>query len=54
VKVRLIDERMAELAALRAELAGRVGTDCPMRPLPPPAAGPSSVGRRALPSCPTA
>jgi DNA-binding transcriptional MerR regulator len=53
-KVRLIDERMAELAALRAELAGRVGTDCPMRPLPASAAGPSSVARRAMPSCPTA
>ncbi|MFJ9831463.1 MerR family transcriptional regulator [Streptomyces sp. NPDC101169] len=31
-KIRLIDARMAELAALRADLATRVGTGCPLRP----------------------
>lgn len=31
-KIRLIDARMAELAALRAELAQRVDTGCPLRP----------------------
>ncbi|MFC0844252.1 MULTISPECIES: MerR family transcriptional regulator [Streptomyces] len=30
-KIRVIDERMAELAALRSELATRVGTGCPLR-----------------------
>ncbi|MFJ8434924.1 MerR family transcriptional regulator [Kitasatospora sp. NPDC094019] len=30
-KIRLVDARMAELAALRAELAARVGTGCPLR-----------------------
>ncbi|MEU5531800.1 MerR family transcriptional regulator [Streptomyces sp. NPDC020362] len=30
-KIRLIDARMAELAALRADLAARVGTGCPLR-----------------------
>jgi len=30
-KISLIDARMAELAALRAELTARVGTDCPLR-----------------------
>ncbi|BCJ27577.1 MerR family transcriptional regulator [Actinocatenispora sera] len=56
-KVRLIDARMAELAALRAELAGRVGTDCPMRPLPRPAGPPARsprAPRRPMPPCPTA
>ncbi|AOP47616.1 MerR family transcriptional regulator [Streptomyces lydicus] len=30
-KIRLIDARMAELAALRADLDARVGTGCPLR-----------------------
>jgi hypothetical protein len=30
--VRIIDIHMAELAALRADLQARVGTDCPLRP----------------------
>lgn len=30
-KIRVIDERMAELAALRADLETRVGTGCPLR-----------------------
>ncbi|MEV5312557.1 MULTISPECIES: MerR family transcriptional regulator [unclassified Streptomyces] len=30
-KIGIIDARMAELAALRAELAERVGTGCPLR-----------------------
>ncbi|MFJ9628172.1 MerR family transcriptional regulator [Streptomyces sp. NPDC101175] len=30
-KIRIVDTRMAELAALRAELAARAGTDCPLR-----------------------
>jgi DNA-binding transcriptional MerR regulator len=30
-KIRLIDARMTELAALRADLAARVGTGCPLR-----------------------
>ncbi len=30
-KIRVVDARMAELAALRAELATRVGTGCPLR-----------------------
>jgi DNA-binding transcriptional MerR regulator len=38
-KIGLIDARMAELAALRAELAERVGTGCPLRPVSGPAAG---------------
>ncbi|MBQ1119980.1 MerR family transcriptional regulator [Streptomyces sp. B15] len=31
-KIQLIDARMAELAGLRADLASRVGTGCPLRP----------------------
>ncbi|BCJ39803.1 MerR family transcriptional regulator [Actinoplanes ianthinogenes] len=31
-KIRIIDARMAELAAMRADLADRVGTGCPLRP----------------------
>jgi hypothetical protein len=31
-KISLIDARMAELAALRADLAARVDTGCPLRP----------------------
>ncbi|BCJ38314.1 MerR family transcriptional regulator [Actinocatenispora thailandica] len=50
-KLRLIDARIAELAALRAELAGRVGTDCPMRPIPRP---PGGSARSGGPACPTA
>ncbi|RST17353.1 MerR family transcriptional regulator [Streptomyces sp. WAC05374] len=34
-KIRLIDTRMAELAALRADLEARVGTDCPLRRVGP-------------------
>lgn len=30
-KIQIIDARMAELAALRAELDARVGTGCPLR-----------------------
>ncbi|MGK4579141.1 MerR family transcriptional regulator [Kitasatospora sp. HPMI-4] len=30
-KIRLIDARMAELAALRADLEARAGTGCPLR-----------------------
>ncbi|OKJ93534.1 MerR family transcriptional regulator [Streptomyces sp. CB03234] len=30
-KIRFIDARMAELAALRADLEARVGTGCPLR-----------------------
>ena len=30
-KIRVIDERMAELTALRADLTSRVGTGCPLR-----------------------
>jgi DNA-binding transcriptional MerR regulator len=30
-KIRLVDSRMAELAALRAELASRAATGCPLR-----------------------
>ncbi|MFB7383564.1 MerR family transcriptional regulator [Kitasatospora purpeofusca] len=30
-KIRVVDARMAELAVLRAELATRVGTGCPLR-----------------------
>ncbi|MEV4072908.1 MerR family transcriptional regulator [Nonomuraea fuscirosea] len=30
-KIQVIDERMAELGALRAELTARVGTGCPLR-----------------------
>jgi DNA-binding transcriptional MerR regulator len=30
-KIRIIDARMAELAALRADLDARVGTGCPLR-----------------------
>lgn len=30
-KIQVIDARMAELAALRAELATRAGTGCPLR-----------------------
>jgi hypothetical protein len=30
-KISIVDARMAELAALRADLAARVGTGCPLR-----------------------
>ena len=30
-KIAVIDARMVELAALRADLAARVGTGCPLR-----------------------
>ncbi|WP_208903709.1 MerR family DNA-binding protein [Streptomyces incarnatus] len=30
-KIRVIDARMAELTALRADLTSRVGTGCPLR-----------------------
>jgi DNA-binding transcriptional MerR regulator len=33
-KVRVIDTRMAELSALRAELTARAGTECPLRRQP--------------------
>jgi MerR family transcriptional regulator, copper efflux regulator len=41
-KIQDIDARMAELAALRAELAARVDTGCPLRPSSPAASGTSS------------
>ncbi|MBD0690978.1 MerR family transcriptional regulator [Streptomyces sp. CBMA123] len=55
-RIRTIDRRMAELAALRAELAARVGTDCPLRvggasSPPGPAMEPRS-GRPASTSAP--
>ncbi|MFG2289407.1 MerR family transcriptional regulator [Streptomyces sp. NPDC048595] len=31
-KIQIVDARMAELAALRAELTARVGTGCPLGP----------------------
>ncbi|MFI6684039.1 MerR family transcriptional regulator [Streptomyces sp. NPDC050485] len=31
-KIHVLDARMSELAALRTELAARVGTGCPLRP----------------------
>ncbi|MFE9534975.1 MerR family transcriptional regulator [Streptomyces sp. NPDC006691] len=31
-KVRVVDARMIELTALRAELTERIGTGCPLRP----------------------
>ncbi|WP_043687200.1 MerR family transcriptional regulator [Streptomyces xylophagus] len=43
-KVRIIDTRMTELAALRAELTARAGTDCPLRKQPTPVA---RAGRRS-------
>ncbi|MEV5527004.1 MerR family transcriptional regulator [Streptomyces prunicolor] len=33
-KIRVIDTRMAELTALRAELTARAGTECPLRRTP--------------------
>lgn len=41
-KIQVIDARMAELAALRADLATRVGTGCPLRASSPAASGTSS------------
>lgn len=38
-KIRVIDARMAELAALRADLDARVGTGCPLRVAGQAAAG---------------
>ncbi|GAA2391731.1 MerR family transcriptional regulator [Streptomyces glaucosporus] len=32
-KIKVIDARMAELAALRTDLETRVGTGCPLRPV---------------------
>jgi MerR family copper efflux transcriptional regulator len=32
-KVQVIDNRMAELATLRADLTDRIGTGCPLRPV---------------------
>jgi DNA-binding transcriptional MerR regulator len=32
-KVQVIDDRMAELANLRADLTERIGTGCPLRPI---------------------
>ncbi len=48
-KIRLIDARVAELHALRAELATRVGTGCPLRAREQP----DRTGRAAQPE-PTA
>lgn len=51
-KIELVDARMSELAALRAELAERVGTGCPLRAVVPdgdgggnPTVGPSTISR---------
>lgn len=38
-KIQVIDARMAELAAVRADLAARVDAGCPLRPTPPAATG---------------
>ncbi|MFE0510452.1 MerR family transcriptional regulator [Streptomyces sp. NPDC058964] len=46
-KIRVIDVRMAELAALRAELGERVGTGCPLRAAGRDGAGPP--GRQSTP-----
>ncbi|CAM5510713.1 MerR family transcriptional regulator [Streptomyces xanthochromogenes] len=35
-KIQIVDARMAELTTLRAELTKRVGTGCPLRPVPQP------------------
>lgn len=40
-KIRLIDARMAELVALRADLVARVDTGCPLRVTSPVASGTS-------------
>ncbi|WP_225829828.1 MerR family transcriptional regulator [Streptomyces sp. NK08204] len=43
-KIQVIDTRIADLAALRADLAARVGTGCPLRAASPPVrAGDESV-----------
>jgi hypothetical protein len=34
-KIRVVDERMAELAVLRSDLTSRVGTGCPLRAADP-------------------
>jgi MerR family copper efflux transcriptional regulator len=45
-KIRLIDARVAALAELRADLADRVGTGCPLRPVSAPGGRPAGGGGR--------
>lgn len=47
-KIKLIDVRMSELAALRAELAERVGTGCPLRAVEPDEDGAGGSAGRPL------
>ncbi|MFJ2214389.1 MerR family transcriptional regulator [Streptomyces sp. NPDC101062] len=49
-KIRLVDARMSELAALRAELTERVGTGCPLRAVDPGEDGVGRVTARPLPT----
>ncbi|GAA4200193.1 MerR family transcriptional regulator [Actinocatenispora rupis] len=49
-KLRLIDERMADLAELRTDLAARVGADCPLRPDPRSGGVSGSPGAAGWPS----
>ncbi|MEE1797639.1 MerR family transcriptional regulator [Streptomyces sp. JV176] len=49
-KIRLVDARMSELAALRAELTERVGTGCPLRAVDPDEDGVGRVTARPLPT----
>ncbi|MFJ2559240.1 MULTISPECIES: MerR family transcriptional regulator [unclassified Streptomyces] len=49
-KIRLVDARMSELAALRAELTERVGTGCPLRAVDPDEDGVVRVTARPLPT----
>ncbi|GAB7109969.1 MerR family transcriptional regulator [Streptomyces phaeofaciens JCM 4814] len=46
-KIKLVDVRMSELAALRAELAERVGTGCPLRAVDPQEDGVGSMRIRS-------
>ena len=46
-KVRIIDDRMRELAELRSELERRIGTGCPMRPDATPGTG-AALGHEPL------
>lgn len=47
-KIQLVDARMSELATLRAELAERVGTGCPLRAVDHDEDGVGSVTARPL------
>ncbi|MCT9089775.1 hypothetical protein N4G70_12970 [Streptomyces sp. ASQP_92] len=35
-KIHVVDAHLAELTALRTELTERVGTKCPLQPIPQP------------------